>query len=243
MLDTYLQQVTSLLDDFLNVEYTTANLTTYINDARVQIAGASESIRCEATLETVAQQQSYSFGAVTNLTTGVQGILVARFVFIQTIPAFAGPPANPASYKRLEQRKWEWFATYRLAQSVTTYAQPTMVTQLNPGFNGTLWFDPIPDNVYSLLIDAVGYPEALVDDTTPEALSGPWTEAVQYYAAYLALLNSQRSADAQGMWSRYEVFESRATQMTGATRLPWQFPGGDGARQAGQNMPITATRR
>src|ERR1700723_1026716 len=242
-LTSYLGQVESLLDDFGNVEYTQANLTTYINDARVQIAGASESIRSEVTLTLAASTQVYPFSAATALPSGVQGIIAARMLRIQTIPSDPGPPLVPASWRRLEQRSWEWFATYRLSQSVTTLGQPTMVTQLNPGVSGTLWFDPVPDIAYVTAIDAVGYPAALVDDTTVEALSYPWTEAVQYYAAYLALLNSQRRADADAMFSRYTEFETRATQMTGSSRLPKQFPGGEGARVAGQNMPITARRQ
>lgn len=242
-LTAYLTQTQSLLDDFAGVEYTTANLTVYINDARVQIAGASESIRTQATLTLVAQQQSYPFSSVSGLQTGVQGILAARMLRLQTIPANAGPPAAPASWKRLEQRSWEWFLTYRLSQPVSTFAPPTMVAQLNPGVNGTLWFDPTPDYAYTTTIDAVAYPIPLVDDTTVEALDFPWTDAVAYYAAYLALLNSQRRADADAMWDRYQEFESRGTQMSGATRLPRQFPGGDGARMAGQNMPITAKRQ
>lgn len=242
-LTAYLAQVESLLDDFGNVEYSTFNLTNYINYARSQIAGASESIRAEATLTLAASTQSYPFSGATALPTGVQGILAARMLRLQTIPANAGPPATPASWKRLEQRSWEWFATYRLSQPVTVLGMPTQVAQLNPGINGTLWFDPIPDFAYVTAIDAVGYPTGLIDDTTPEALSYPWTEAVQYYAAYLALLNSQRRTDADAMFARYGEFEARATQMSGATRLPRNFPGGEGARIAGQNMPITAKRQ
>lgn len=232
-LASYTDQVQSLLDDFAGVEYTTANLTKYINHGRLQLAAASESVRAEVTLTLVPATQSYSFSAVTALPSGVQTVLGARMLRIQTLP---GPPP---SWRRLEQRSWEWFSTYRLSQSVTAAGMPTMVAQLNPGITGTLWFDPIPDVAYVIAIDAVCHPVELVDDTTPEALTYPWSEAVPYYGAYLALLNSQRWADADSMWRRYREFELRATQMTGTSRLPRNFPGGLGATLASESKPLT----
>lgn len=226
----YRAQVQSLLDDAGAVEYTVANLDTFINDARVQIAGASESIRSAATLNLVAAQQTYNFSDATGLAAGVAGVLVVRMVRIQNVGG---------GWNRVTTRPWEYFFTFRLCSVVPVTDTPTMAAQLNPGVNGTLWFDPTPDQAYVTSLDAVGYPIPLVTDLTTEALSAPWTEAVQYYAAYLALLNAQRRADADAMWQRYELFQMRATQMTTPSRLARNRPGGEGARMAGQHTPLT----
>ena len=64
-LNAYIAQVQSLLDDFGAVEYTVANLTGHINDARVQIALSSESIRQSAQLVLTEGQQNYNFSDIT----------------------------------------------------------------------------------------------------------------------------------------------------------------------------------
>lgn len=232
-LDGYLSQVKSLLDDFGNVEYTTANLITYINDARVQIAGAAECIRNPALITLVAGRQAYLFSTAVfqnapSANPGLAGVLDVRMA------ALVGTGA-------LEMRPWEWFFSYYLAVPSPASGPPAVCAVLAPGISGTLWLSPIPNAIGSILIDGVCYPIPLVDSGgTSEALPAPWTEAVQYYAAYLALLNAQRRADADAMWQRYLQFEMRATQMTTPTRLPRNYPGGRAARLAGQNKPITA---
>lgn len=237
-LSGYLQQTQSLLDDFGNVEYTAANLTAYINDARVQIALSSESIRQPAQLVLTAAQQNYLFSAMTftaapTLPGGLAGVANVRGARLSLVNG---------GYKRLQTRAWEWFNTFYLSVPVPQTGPPTIFARLQPGILGTLWVAPIPDFAYTLAIDAVAYPVDLVDNTTAEALQYPWTEAVAYYAAYLALLSAQRRGDADVMWGRYMAFEGRGTQLTTPSRLPANYPGGGGALAAGTHMPITANR-
>lgn len=233
-LSGYQQQVESLLDDFSNVEYTLGNLTTYINDARVQIALSSESIRQPAQLLTVLGQQNYNFATMT-------------FTAAPTLPGGLAGVANVrgarlsmpnGGYRRLQTRAWEWFNTFYLSVPVPATGPPTIFARLQPGILGTLWVAPIPDGIYTLAIDAVGYPVPLVDDTTNEALQYPWTEAVQYFAAYLALLSAQRKSDADVMYQRYLSFEMRGTQLSTPSRLPANYQGGAGAAAAGAHRPI-----
>jgi hypothetical protein len=238
LLTAYINQVQSLLDDAGAVEYTTTNLTTFINDARVQIALSSESIRQPAQLVLTAGQQSYAFSAMT-------------FVSAPTLPGGLGGVANVrgarlqlpnGGQRRLQTRAWEWFSMFYLAVPAPTTGPPTIFARLQPGILGTLWVAPNPDQAYTLGIDSVAYPIPLVDDTTAEALQYPWTEAVQYFAAYLALLSAQRHSDALKMWQLYQSFEARGTQITTPSRLPGNYPGAGGAAEAGMHMPITANR-
>jgi hypothetical protein len=68
---------------------------------------------------------------------------------------------------------------------------------------------------YTLQLDCACYPQALALDTDVEALSYLWTDAVPYFAAYLALLSAQtgqRTQQAQQMFALYEQFAARARQ-------------------------------
>ena len=226
VLSDYQAQVVSLLDDAGNVEYTLTDLDAYINEARVQIAGASESLRQPATLALAAGTQSYRFSSAA-VAAGLGGLLDVRMA------ALVGG-------NQLEMRSWEYFFSYYLAVPSPASGTPTVMAQLVPGVNGTLWFAPIPNAAITVMLDAVCYPILLVNDSTFEALSYPWTEAVQYYAAYLAYLNAQRRTDADAMFARYQTWETRATQISTPSRLSKNFIGGVGARMAGQHMPLTA---
>ncbi len=184
-LNAYIAQVQSLLDDFGAVEYTVANLTGYINDARVQIALSSESIRQSAQLVLTAGQQNYNFSDITFVAApsppaGLAGVGAVRGARLQL---------GNGGYKRLQTRAWEWFNMFFLSVAAPTSGPPTIFARLQSGVLGTLWVAPFPDAAYTLAIDAVAYPINLVDDTTPEALQYPWTETYTT-ARYLDLLDT-----------------------------------------------------
>jgi len=229
-LTAYLGQVASLLDDFSNVEYSQANLTIWINDARVQIAAVSESVRGLAQYTFLSGQHGYKFADATVIPTGAGGVLTTRKgqVFVNN------------QWQEIYNREWDWFFSYELCgpRSVAV-GVPTVFSEFQPGITGQFCVSPTPDQSYQAKFDAVCYPVNLVNDSTNEALPYPWTEAVQYYAAYLALLNAQRNADADQMFQRYEVFERRATQMTTPTALPVNRPGGPGAKIAATKSVLT----
>jgi hypothetical protein len=229
-LNVYLQQVQSLLDDAGAVEYTTAALTTFINDARLQIAGSSESIRVLGTLHAAIGFQSYAFVQIVDLPDGVAGALNIRKMRVSTTDGWA----------EIFPREWEWFWSNCLCGPVSIQSGlPDTFSVLKPGIGGGFYLSPTPNAGFLISADCVGYPVNLVDDTTPEQIPAPWTEAIQYYAAYLALLNTQRNADADAMLQRYSLFEARATQITTPTTLPVQYPGQAGARVAGEARSIT----
>lgn len=233
-LNAYLAQVQSLLDDFGGVEYTTANLTIYINDARVQVAGASESIRGLASLALTNGTPNYAYASATGFATGVGGLLSVRKMRVQVSGVFV----------EVMNREWDWFWSYCLCgPAASTPGAPNTFSELNPGIAGQLYVSPTPNQGYTASLDAVCYPIPLVNDSTVEALPYPWTEAVQYYAAYLALLNAQRNADADAMFQRYEVFERRGTQMTTPTALPVNRPGGPGAKIASTKSVLTTPQQ
>jgi hypothetical protein len=72
-----------------------------------------------------------------------------------------------------------------------------------------------------------------------EAIPYPWTDSVPYFAAYWALMNTQREADAQLMVQRWIQFMTWAGRQVSSTVLPSFDPGGVSAALAASKIPST----
>ena len=225
MLTAYLTRTQQLLQNppANSQLYATSDLTSYINSARGQLAGETECIRQYATLALTAGVGTAGFSSAT-LPASVAGIFTVRGVTI----SLAGGQVW------MRPRPFPWFQLYHLNNPVPQQGQPTVYSQFGQGSAGTLYVDPVPDQNYTLNLDAVCLPIALVDDTTAEAIPYPYTDAVPYYAAYLALTSAQRTADAQAMWQQYQTFASRARSMSNGAVNPGQYPQGGNPVRAGQ---------
>lgn len=220
MLNAYLTATQNLLQNptATNQLYATTSLTTYINTARGQLAGESESIRFMATLVLAAGQQVYPFSSI-SLTgsTGIEGVINVRSIW-RTVAS---------GQVWLRPRPFEWFALYELNNPVPVAAAPTKWAQYAQGVNGSIYVSPVPDVAYTLNLDCVCYPINLGLDADPEAIPYLWTDAVPYFGAYLALLSAQtgaRSAEADKMLDRYSNFVSRARRFATPSVLPFQNP-------------------
>jgi hypothetical protein len=185
--------------------YATTDIDGWINQARQQLAGESESIRILGTIQTIAGQRNYNFSNINtgvSATNGVNGALNVRSILYAV--------GNGQAWTR--PRNWEWFQLYKLNNAVPPSGPPQVWSQYAQGSQGSFYLDPIPDDVYTLTCDCVCLPINLVTDSTVEAIPPLWTDAVAYFAAYLALLSAQsaqRQADAQRMLDRYTFFVDR----------------------------------
>lgn len=221
MLTSYLAAVRNLLQipQAPTSLYTDANLTTYINTARGQVAGEGECIRVLGTISTVIGQRNYDFSDIdlgVVATNGVAGAIHVRQISYNIA----------AGQKVITGRPWEWFFQYHLNNVVPQNAAPATWSQFGQGAatpaagssaTGSFYIDPPPDIVYTLNCDCVCFPAALEDDTTVEAIPYLWTDAVPFFAAYYALLSSQtaaRQADATRMMEMYNQFRDRARTMS-----------------------------
>lgn len=228
MLTTYLTRTKQLLQNpsAPTQLYTNADLTSWVNVARGQLAGEAECIRYQATISTVVAQRPYNFSSLSTgvaATTGISGIIHIRSILYSV---GIGEPSNTAGMQWIEPRPWQWFAFYYLNNPVpdsgaptdwAQYGQGSAGTSTGSGASGSFYLNPLPDIVYSLTCDCVCYPQVLVDDTTVEAIPFLWTDAVPYFAAYLALLSSQtdaRMAQAERMFGYYQTFVQRARQFS-----------------------------
>lgn len=223
MLNQYLSETQALLQNpnAPSSLYSTASLTANINTARGQVAGESESIRAIGTLTLTAGVQVYPFSAINFGSppgvSGIQGAINAR-------TAWVGVGAGQIW---LRPRPFEWLSLYELNNPNPSQAQPQVWSQYGQGVNGTIYFSKVPDQQYTVQLDCVCYPIALATDSTVEAIPYLWTDAVPYFAAYLALLGAQasnRQADAQRMFQLYQEFVNRARRFANPSVLPYQYP-------------------
>jgi hypothetical protein len=210
--------------------YSTADLTSYINTARGQLAGEAECIRYIGTIPTVVGQVVYNFADIDTgvaATNGIQGVLNIRQVTYGLGNGQMWVPSRP----------WEWFWQYHLNNPVpivgggppaawSQYAQGAAPGSTGSAAGGSFYIDPAPDAVYTLYLDCVCYPTALVDDTTVEPIPYLWTDAVPFFAACYALWSSQtnaRTEDAERYFNTYLKFIQRARSASNPDVLRHQY--------------------
>jgi len=78
----------------------------------------------------------------------------------------------------------------------------------------------IPSASYQCDIDCTGQPTALVDDSTVEQLRYPYTDCVQYYAAYLAKYKQQEFDESSRFLAIYDELMRRGTSNKYQRRIP-----------------------
>lgn len=215
MLNQYLTQTEQLLQNPPSPTslYSTANLTQFINTARGQLAGDGQCIRSFANFATVANQNSLAFTSATGLAASISGIFHVRMLSLNGVGL------------ALNTWPWEYFQQYFFTSGVSP-AAPSDWAQYNQGAAGSLFFNPTPDKVYTFVADTCCFPIPLSDDTTAEAIPYPWTDAVPYFAAYLALMSSQSSArleQAKMLLQLYNEFKDRARRYSTPDVLPYQY--------------------
>ncbi len=207
----------------------TPTLDRYINTARMQLAADAECVRSSATLTCTIGTQGYGLSSlvlVPSVAVGISGVFTLRSGFVEG----ASMP--------LEFRSWEWFSAYYLTSNAS--GEPTALAQQGQGTFGTLFLRPVPNAAFNIMFDTACLPIILVDDTTPEAIPGLWTDAVPFYAAWLAMMQLQRQADAHIMLTRYQELALRGRQESTPSELPDNMPGGSGARMAAIKTTLTS---
>ncbi len=90
----------------------------------------------------------------------------------------------------------------------------------NTGGGDFFYIFQIPSQSYQCDVDAVVLPNALVDDTTPEQLTYPFTDMVQYYSAYLAKYKQQEFNESANFLRIYDEMWRRGTAGKYQRRIP-----------------------
>lgn len=205
--------------------YSQTNLITYINTARNQLAGETECVRAYGALQLAYGTAPYAFSAIVPGISGTSGVYNVRGMTIQI--------ASGSSW--MNPRPFPYFQFYFLNNPVPSLGVPTTYSQFGQGENGTLYVNPVPDYNYIANVDVVCVPSALVNTTDVDAvIPYPYSDAVPYYAAYLAYMSAQRAGDAERMWAEYQKFAARGRQMSNGEVNPAQYPQNPNPTRAGQ---------
>lgn len=96
---------------------------------------------------------------------------------------------------------------------------PTFCSQFGQGVDASFFFYPLPSQHYQVEFDCQCLPSDLVNDQSYEALPAPWTDAVMYFAAHIAMLETQQWNAAKGYLELYEKFAQRYSDYARAGRV------------------------
>ena len=179
-LNTYITQCQRLLHDANQSFWSTGELTDYINSARNKVAALTG---CQRYLDTsvslAANTESYNFSSFAH---------ASNVIDVWGVTVIWGNERISLQYK-----PWTEFTAF-LRPWVQFQQVPFVWSKYG---SSSIYVGPKPDQTYSTEIDTIEVPNTLIDNTTVEQLIYPFTDAVPYYAAYLAKKKEQSYGEAQ----------------------------------------------
>jgi len=144
---------------------------------------------------TVAGQEIYPFSTV-NAMVATSGSGINSIYAVNSVSFLWG------TFRYTLMRKSFSYYQAKVRTYTTGYQYiPAVMCQFGQGEGGSLYFYPIPNAPYQMEWDCYCIPNDLNNDSDVEAIPAPYTEAVKYYAAYLAYAQAQRFSDAERMYS------------------------------------------
>lgn len=217
VLSDYMKRVRMLVGDQNYDRFNRYDILNYINEARQQIAMEGECIRflTPTTYATVVNQEVYPFSGVD--LSSLPGALAVYDV--KTVAMIWGTfqyVVQIVPYSRYQA----------IVRNYTTGFQyiPSVGAKFGQGLSGSFYLYPIANAIYPMLWDCFCIPIPLESDSDTEAVPYPWTDAVQFYAAYQLLnsisvtddlnANQIRIAQSDRMWREYEKYMKRARALT-----------------------------
>lgn len=219
MLAQYLADTQNLLNDTSGQFFNRNTLINYINRSRRRISAASGCLRVVPPgVQTVANQESYPLAAWASLVqTALPGTKSALAVGSVSIAVggkwqkqpddswiIAGGAWKP-SWRRIV---WSDFQARFRIYGRTFYgvlSEPGWYSQYGEGPIASLYLAPIPGMAMPMEVDLICIPLDLLTDDDCEIIPYPWSDAVSYWAATLALLQQQRVTDAQAMAQTFDA--------------------------------------
>jgi len=207
-LSGYITETRRLLHDVNANFWTNAELTDYINDGRNHLIQDTGCNRVLQTYTTVYNVETIDFSA---LPEGDDTIDVL------TINLYWGNSRVPLCYMA-----WSNFnAQLRFWQNYT--GRPVGFSMYGPK---KIYIGPKPDEAYLMELDTVVLKPPLTDADPVETLPTPFTEAVPFYAAYLAKYQEQSYGEAEILKQEYQKHVMQALNTTFTRRLPTPYISG-----------------
>jgi hypothetical protein len=215
MLANYITETQNLLNDNQGQFFSLPTLTNYINKSRRRIAALSGCLRVlPPGVQTVPNQEVYPFSdwfaLVQTLMPQAQQILACRSVSISIGGRWVRDDSKPGGFmttrggwKPMWKRvPWTDFqARFRIYNGTFygTISDPGWWAQYGDGPAGAIYLAPIPSQASPMEVDLTVIPTPLLSDKDKCPIPYPWTDAVCYWAAVLALIQQQRVQDAKAM--------------------------------------------
>ncbi len=205
LLSEYLTQTQRILHDSTGKYWTAGELTDYINLARLKTVADTG---CNRILQTVTLSQGTETYNYSVLPQGISTIDVLNLTLLW------GSLRVPMTYMpftkfNLEMRAWQQFQSRPIAFSV--YG------------NNTVYVGPVPDQIYTSEWDTVVSPANLVNLTDQCVITFPYSEAVPFYAAYMAKFKEQSLEEADSYLQRYVMHIKMALRSSFTRRITQPF--------------------
>lgn len=180
----YIVQVRRLLHDSTGTYWPDSELTDYINSARNRLVADTGCYRKLQTGSVTQAQETYEF-SVFGQTDTFDVLSITLLWGLMRVPM----TRMPFTEFNLKMRAWQSFQSRPIAFSV---------------YGGTtIYVGPIPDQTYSVELDTVVAPDALVLTTNQDFLAFPFVDCIAFYAAYLAKFKEQSYDEAARFEAEY----------------------------------------
>jgi hypothetical protein len=167
-----------------------AQLTDYINDGRNRVCQDTKCLRQITSVTLTAGVEQYTIATLAD------SLGLAPFIVdVMGIDLYWGSTRYSLSYA-----PWTTFnANLRYWQNLQQ--RPIAFTRAGAL---SVYFGPIPDQAYLTDWNVSINPNTLVTDSTPEQIPVPFTEPVQYWAAYQAKFYEQAMGEANLFENEYK---------------------------------------
>lgn len=211
----YQQRVQLLLNDVRQQIFNIADITTYINLARTQVAGEAECCRSIGLLSVDSTAIAYPFSAIV-----LDDPAFVRAINVRSAAYLLDPTGDTYPAFTVHTRPFEWFQYFELSNPAPVAGPPKVWAQFKQAFDGSLYVNKL-DGPYTMRLDTVCIPINLVDDSTADGIPILYRSSVSYYAAYLAFLGNnehEASKELHNEYARNLEFGRRASN-------PSQLPG------------------
>jgi len=213
MLAQYIAETQNLLNDPQGQFFTIPTLTNYVNRSRRRISAVSGCLRVMPPgAQTIPFQEVYPFNSWNALVQGImpqsQSILACRSLAVGiggrwNLESPVGPRIEGGSWKPLWRRLiWTDFqARFRIygGTFMGVISEPGWWAQYGHGPTASIYLAPIPTQNLPMEVDLTIIPQPLLTDKDVDPIPFPWSDAIPYWAATLALLQQQRREDAGAM--------------------------------------------
>jgi hypothetical protein len=212
-LQTYINQVQRLLHDANGNFWPIPELVDYINDGRNRIAADTKCLRQLATtIPLTPAVELYNVQATVALATPA---VTASVVDVMGISLYWGNTRFKLNYMSFSEfdayvRAWQLYQT-----------RPVIFTRMG-ALN--IYVGPVPDQAYITDWDVAVLPTPMVNSIDLESIPAPFTDPVQYWAAFRAKYKEQAFGEADMFEKRYAREGLRAARsfMTRVLPNPYQ---------------------